>query len=61
MTTLELAIEAIGWSGAALILMAYLLLSMGKLTGQSTLYQWMNVVGAASGAYQRRRSNGLAA
>jgi hypothetical protein len=24
-----------------------LLLSMGRLTGQSALYQWMNVVGAA--------------
>jgi hypothetical protein len=43
----RLAIEAIGWSGAALILAAYVLLSMGKLHGQSRLYQWMNVVGAA--------------
>ena len=33
--------------GAALILLAYLLLSMGKLTGQSVSYQWMNVIGAA--------------
>ena len=39
--------EAAGWVGAALILLAYLLLSMGRLTGQSPLYQWMNVVGAA--------------
>jgi hypothetical protein len=30
-----------------LILLAYLLLSMGRLTGQSASYQWMNVVGAA--------------
>ena len=30
-----------------LILLAYLLLSMGRLTGQSILYQGMNVVGAA--------------
>ncbi|WP_456242942.1 CBU_0592 family membrane protein [Sphingomonas cremea] len=37
----------VGWTGALLILLAYLLLSMGKLTGQSALYQWMNVVGAA--------------
>jgi hypothetical protein len=29
-----------------LILLAYLLLSMGRLTGQSILYQAMNVVGA---------------
>jgi hypothetical protein len=36
-----------GWAGAALILFAYLLLSRGRLTGQSPLYQWMNVFGAA--------------
>lgn len=40
-------IEAAGWAGALLILLAYLLLSMGRLTGQSALYQAMNVVGAA--------------
>ena len=36
-----------GWSGAVLILLAYLLLSMGRLTGRSAVYQAMNVVGAA--------------
>jgi len=30
-----------------LILLAYLLLSMGRLSGQSVVYQGMNVVGAA--------------
>jgi len=40
-------VEIAGWGGAVLILLAYLLLSMGRLTGQSTLYQGMNVVGAA--------------
>jgi len=40
-------IEVAGWAGAGLILVAYLLLSSGKVTGQSRLYQWMNVVGAA--------------
>ena len=44
---MNLAIEIAGWTGAALILSAYLLLSMGRLTGQSAIYQWMNVVGAA--------------
>ena len=44
---IEFAVEVAGWTGAALILLAYLLLSMGKLTGQSGLYQWMNVIGAA--------------
>ncbi len=40
-------IEIAGWTGAALILAAYLLLSMGKLTGQSRVYQVMNIAGAA--------------
>lgn len=40
-------IEVAGWAGALLILLAYLLLSMGRLTGQSVLYQGMNVAGAA--------------
>jgi hypothetical protein len=47
MTAVEIAVEVAGWAGAALILIAYLLLSMGRLTGQSALYQWMNVFGAA--------------
>jgi hypothetical protein len=40
-------VEIAGWGGAALILLAYLLLSAGRLTGQSIVYQGMNVVGAA--------------
>jgi len=47
MSAIGLAVEIAGWAGALLILLAYLLLSMGRLTGQSPLYQWMNVVGAA--------------
>ena len=47
MTLVELAVEAAGWIGAGLILLAYLLLSMGKVTGQSPRYQGMNIVGAA--------------
>ena len=47
MTPLEIAVEVAGWAGAALILFAYLLLSAGRLTGQSLTYQGMNVVGAA--------------
>jgi hypothetical protein len=46
-TPIEIAVEVAGWAGAALILFAYLLLSAGKLTGQSLAYQGMNVVGAA--------------
>ena len=47
MTPVEIAVEVAGWAGAALILLAYLLLSAEKLTGQSLVYQGMNVVGAA--------------
>ncbi len=47
MSATELLVEIAGWAGAVLILGAYLLLSMGRLTGQSALYQGMNVAGAA--------------
>ena len=47
MTPLQIAVEVAGWAGAVLILLAYLLLSAGRLTGQSLVYQGMNVVGAA--------------
>jgi hypothetical protein len=40
-------IEAIGWSGALLILAAYGLISGGKVEARSPLYQMMNIVGAA--------------
>ena len=47
MTPVQLAVEFAGWAGALLILLAYLFLSMGRLTGQSLTYQVMNIVGAA--------------
>ena len=47
MSPLELAVEVAGWAGAVLILLAYLLITAGKVTGQSATYQWMNVFGAA--------------
>ena len=40
-------VEIAGWGGAVLILLAYLLLSAGRMSGQSLTYQAMNVVGAA--------------
>ena len=46
MTTERIAIEIIGWGGMALILVAYILLSTGRIDGRSRAYQWMNVVGA---------------
>ena len=47
MTPVEIAVEVAGWAGASLILLGYLLITAGKLTGQSAVYQWMNVAGAA--------------
>ena len=47
MSAVQIAVEVAGWVGAALILLAYLLLSADKLTGQSLVYQGMNIVGAA--------------
>ena len=46
MTAVEIAVEVAGWTGAALILGAYALLSAGRLTGRSLTYQLMNVFGA---------------
>jgi len=40
-------VEIAGWTGALLILAGYALLTMGRLNGQSAVYQAMNVVGAA--------------
>ena len=47
MSAEQLAVEIAGWLGATLILLGYLLISTGRLTGQSLAYQAMNVVGAA--------------
>ena len=43
----HILIEVVGWTGAALILASYILLSTGRLHGRSAIYQWMNVVGSA--------------
>jgi hypothetical protein len=41
-----IAVAVVGWLGAALILGAYMLLSLGKVTSSSGTYQWTNLVGA---------------
>lgn len=43
----ELAVDIAGWVGAGLILLAYLMVSTGRLTGRSAMFQWMNLAGAA--------------
>jgi hypothetical protein len=46
-TPAEVAIEIAGWAGALLILGSYVLVSSGRLSGRSAMYQWLNVAGAA--------------
>ena len=43
---MTIAIEVVGWIGAGLILLAYLLLSAGRLPARSPAYQGLNLVGA---------------
>ena len=47
MTAVEIAVEVAGWAGALLILLAYVMVTIGRLTGRSPAFQWMNLVGAA--------------
>ena len=47
MTATEILIEIAGWTGAGMILLAYILVTAEKLTGRSPAFQWLNLVGAA--------------
>lgn len=40
-------IEFTGWLGAALLLLAYGLVSAGKISSASPAFQWLNISGAA--------------
>jgi hypothetical protein len=44
---LKVAIEVIGWAAAATMLSAYGLLTSGRLSSSSVLYQWLNVLAGA--------------
>ena len=46
MYTTFMIYEIIGWFGTALILFAYLLVSSGKITAASKVYQYLNLLGA---------------
>ena len=41
------AIEVAGWSGAVVLLAAYALVSLRRLTGDGNAFQIMNIAGAA--------------
>jgi hypothetical protein len=43
---LDIVIEAAGWIGAGLILLSYILISAGRLSGDSAAYQLLNIGGA---------------
>lgn len=40
-------VEFIGWAAAAMMLSAYVLLTMGRMTPRSRLYHWLNVLSGA--------------
>jgi hypothetical protein len=42
----EFLVEIAGWAGALLILLSYILVSAGRLSGQSVLFQMLNLFGA---------------
>lgn len=44
---MKYAIETIGWAGAALMLSAYVLLTMDKLSARSNMYHWLNILSGA--------------
>jgi hypothetical protein len=44
---LKLTIEIIGWTAAAMMLGAYLLLTSGRLSSHAPAYQWLNVLSGA--------------
>ncbi|HEV7612513.1 MAG TPA: hypothetical protein VGO37_11590 [Steroidobacteraceae bacterium] len=44
--TLKTFVEICGWAAALLILGSYGLLSFGRLSARSPIYQWMNILGA---------------
>lgn len=44
---MKILIEVIGWTAAVMMLSAYVLLTTGRLSSQSAIYQWLNVLSGA--------------
>ena len=44
---MKITIEIIGWTAAAMMLSAYMLLTSGRLSARSGVYQWLNVLSGA--------------
>jgi hypothetical protein len=43
----KIAIEIVGWAAAVLMLLAYWLLTSGRVRSLSPVYQWLNVLAGA--------------
>jgi hypothetical protein len=46
-SVMKYTVEVIGWVAAAMMLSAYVLLTMGRLTARSNVYHWLNVLSGA--------------
>lgn len=44
---MKILIEIIGWTAAVMMLSAYMLLTSGRLSSASGVYQWLNVLSGA--------------
>lgn len=44
---MKILIEVIGWVAAVMMLSAYVLLTTGRLSSTSPVYQWLNVLSGA--------------
>ena len=42
---LSILIEVVGWTGSVEVILAYALVSAGKIKGDSSVYQWLNLTG----------------
>ena len=42
----NLIIDILGWSGSAMLVLAYWLVSKNKISAQSFIYQFLNVLGS---------------
>ncbi len=44
---MKLAIETIGWVAAVMMLTAYIMLTLGRLSARSNRYHWLNILAGA--------------
>jgi hypothetical protein len=43
---MSIIVECVGWLGAILVLLAYILISTNKIESSTPIFQWLNLVGA---------------